>query len=397
MITREALRVLENNLTFTKHVTRSYDDQFGRSGAKIGNVLNVRKPPRYIGRSGAPMQIEDSVETSVPITLDTQFGVDIQFSSTELTLHIDDFSDRFIKPAIATIANKVDYDGLGLHAMVPNVVGTAGTPSDELMDYLLAGVALDNNAAPRDGNRHIVINPLQQATIVDALKGLFQSSDKIADQYESGNMGITAGFKWSMDQNVRTHTVGPLGGTPIVAGANQVGSTLLVSGFTAAAAARLAKGDKFTLAGVNAINPMNRQDLGTLQVFTVTSAVSSSGTGTASIPIYPPIVPIGASGTAANTVTASPADTTPLTIQGTAASTYAAGLAFHKDAFCLACADLDTPQGTDRAARVSDKQLGLSIRMIRDYTISTDQWPCRLDILYGWAALRPELACVIKG
>ena len=397
MITREAMRVLENNLTFTKYVTRSYDDQFGRTGAKIGNVLNVRKPPRYIGREGQDMEIEDSIETSVPIRLDTQFGVDIQFSSQELTLDIDDFSNRFIKPAIATVANRIDYDGLALHQMVPNVVGAAGTPSDELMTYLEAGVALDNNAAPRDGNRHIVISPIQQATIVDALKGLFQSSDKIADQYESGNMGITAGFKWSMDQNVRRHTVGPLGGTPNVDGADQVGSTLLVQGFTAAVGARLAKGDKFTLAGVNGINPMNRQDLGTLQVFTVTGAVSSLVDGTASIPIYPPIVPLDAEGTSANTVTASPADTTPLTILGTAASTYTAGLAFHKDAFCLACADLETPQGTDRAARVSDKQLGLSIRMIRDYSIATDQWPCRLDILYGWAALRPELACVIRG
>lgn len=391
------MMVLENNLTCTKYVTRNYDDRFGRDGAKIGDTLNVRKPPRYLGRLGDDMQIEDSVETSVPIRLDTKFGVDIQFSSNELTLSIDDFSDRFIKPAIATIANKVDFDVCGLHTTVPNIVGTAGVPSADLLDYLKAGVALDNNAAPRDNNRHIVINPIQQATIVNALKGLFQSSDKIADQYESGNMGKTAGFTWSMDQNIRTHTVGPLGGAPIVSGANQTGSTLLVSGFTAAAALRLRKGDKFTLPLVNSINPQNRQDLGSLQVFTVTADVNSAADGTASIPIFPPIVPLGAAGTAANTVTVSPAASAPLTIMGTAGSKYAAGLAFHKDAFCLACADLELPQGTDRAARVSDKQLGLSIRMVRDYTINNDKWPCRLDLLYGVAALRPELACVIQG
>ena len=391
------MRVLENNLTATKYIRRDLDENFARTGAKIGNTLNVRKPPRYIGRTGQTMVIEDSVETSVPVVLNTQFGVDIQFSSQELTLSIDDFSDRFIKPAVATIANKVDYDVLGLYNTVPNSVGAAGTPSADLLDYLKAGVALDDNMAPRDGNRHIVINPLQQATIVNALKGLFQSADKIADQYESGNMGITAGFKWSMDQNVRTHTVGPLGGAPIVAGANQTGSNLLVSGFTAAAALRLKKGDKFTITGVNAINGQNRQDLGYLRTFTVTADVNSAADGTATIPIYPPIIPLGMAGTAANTVTASPAASAPLTIDGTAGSKYAAGLAFHKDAFVLACADLEVPEGTDKAARVSDKQLGLSIRMVRDYTVSTDQWPCRLDILSGTAALYPELACIIKG
>lgn len=397
MITREALRILENNLTFTKYVTRKYDSQFGKSGAKIGNVLNVRKPPRYIGRTGQTMQIENSVETSVPITLDTQFGVDLQFSSQELTLSIDDFSDRFIKPAVATIANKIDYDGLGLYTTVPGVVGTANTPSADLLDYLNAGVVLDDNAAPRDGKRHIVINPKQQATIVNALKGLFQSSDKIADQYESGNMGVTAGFKWSMDQNVRVHSVGPLGGSPIVSGANQTGSTLNVSGFTAAAALRLKKGDTFTITGVNAINPQNRQDLGYLQRFTVLANVNSTAGGLAAIPIFPPIVPLGAAGTAANTVTASPADSAPLVIAGTANSTTNVGLAFHSDAFCLATADLDLPGGTDQAARVSDDQLGISVRMVRQYTIDNDQWPCRLDVLYGWAALRPELACRILG
>ena len=204
-------------------------------------MLNVRKPPRYLGRTGATMVIEDSVETSVPVTLDTQFGVDIQFSSLELTLSIDDFSDRFIKPAVATIANKIDYDGLGLYNSVPNVVGTIGTVPNTLMTYLDAGVALDDAMAPRDGLRSIVINPRMQATIVDALKTLFHSWTEVENQYEKGTMGLTAGFKWSMDQNVRTHTVGPLGGAPIVAGGSQTGSTLLVSGFTASAASRLKK------------------------------------------------------------------------------------------------------------------------------------------------------------
>ena len=390
-ITREAARILENNLCFAKQIRRTYSSEFAVSGAKIGSVLNIRKPPKYIGRSGRVCVVEDTVETSVPLALTTQFGVDLSFTSAELALSIDDFNDRILKPAVAVVANKIDRDLLSLYSTVPNVVGEAGEVPNALLTYLMAGVALDENMAPRDNNRAIVVNPIMQATIVDALKGLFHSSTQIEDQYEQGTMGLTAGFKWCMDQNVHTHTAGPYGGTPIVAGGSQVGSTLLVSGFTAAAALRLKKGDQFTLAGVNAVNGQNRQDLGHLQTFTVTSDVNSAADGTASIPIYPPIVASGAS----QTVTASPADTAPLTMIYTASSTTTQGLAFHKDAFTFASADLPLPDGVDRAARVSDSQVGFSIRMVRQYNICDDVFATRLDILYGFAAVYPELACRI--
>jgi P22 coat protein - gene protein 5 len=270
-------------------------------------------------------------------------------------------------------------------------VGTAGTVPNTLLTYLMAGVALDDNMAPRDNNRAVVVNPIQQATIVDALKGLFQSADQIEDQYEKGTMGVTAGFKWCMDQNTRVHTAGPLGGAPIVAGGSQVGSTLLVSGFTAAAALRLRKGDMFTIASVNAVNGQNHQDLGYLRTFTVTADVNSAADGTASIPIYPPITPTGAF----QTVTASPAASAPLTLTFTASQKTAQALAFHRDAFTFATADLPLPDGVDMASRVSDDQLGVSVRMIRQYSICDDAWPTRLDVLYGFAAVYPELACRI--
>jgi hypothetical protein len=253
-------------------------------------------------------------------------------------------------------------------------------------------VALDDNMAPRDNQRAVVISPRMQAKLVSSLKGLFNSTEKIADQYETGTMGLGLGFKFSMDQNVRTHTYGALGGAPAVGGANQVGSTLLVTGFTAAAAPRLKAGDEFTIATVYSVNPMNGQSTTVLQKFTVTSDVSSAADGSASIPISPPIY---VSPNPRRTVTNSPGAGAPLTLLGTAASTAVVGLAFHRDAFTLACADLPLPNGVDQASRVSDKQLGLSIRMVRAYDINTDAFPCRLDILYGWKAIRPELACRI--
>jgi hypothetical protein len=392
MITLEALRLIENNLTFTKGVMREYDDSFGQSGAKIGDTLNIRKPARYIGRTGAALSTEDLTETSIPLQLNVQRGVDVVFTSKELTLNIDQFKGRVLAPAVANIANGIDRDGITMAELATyNLVGTPGTVPNALLTYLQAGAKLDYMGCPRDGQRSVVIDPLQQATIVDALKGLFQSSDQIKDQYESGNMGRTAGFKWSMDQNIVAQTVGPLGGTPAVNGASQTGSSLVTNGWTAAAAARLNAGDVFTIAGVFSVNPQSRASTGQLQQFVVTAAVSSDASGNATIPISPAITPSGQF----QNVTASPASGALLTVVGTAGTSYVQGLAYHKEAFTFACADLQMPKGVDMAARMSDPKLGMSLRLVRAYNINNDTFPCRFDILYGWKALYPEWSCRI--
>jgi hypothetical protein len=393
MITREALRILENNLTFAKHINREYDDQFGIAGAKIGDTLNIRKPSRYVGRTGATLSVEDHTETSVALVLNTQFGVDVRFTSKELTLSLDDFSKRVLKPAVATIANKIDRDCLSLYVDVFNAVGTPGTTPSALLTYLQAAGKMDEEATPRDSERSVVVNPDAQITIVDALKGLFHASEEIEDQYEKGTMGMAGGFKWSMDQNVVAHTVGPLGGTPLVNGASQTGSSLITDGWTAAAAARLKKGDIFTIAGVFAVNPQSRQSTGKLRQFVVTADTSSDGAGAATIPIYPAMTASGAY----QTITAAPADNAALTVLGAANTLSPQNLAFHRDAFVLGCADLLLPGGVDKAARVADRQLGLSIRMVRDYDIVEDRFPCRLDVLYGVKTVMPEMACRIAG
>lgn len=393
MITKESLRVLENNLAFTKGVTRDYDDSFAQSGAKIGDTLNIRKPARYAGRSGATLSIEDHTETSTPLQLNTQYGVDIAFTSKELALSIDEFSDRIIKPAMAIVANKIELDGLALYKDVFNAVGTPGTIPTALKTYLQAGAKMDYEATPRDNQRSLIIDPSAQVEIVDTLKGLFQNGDQIGKQYTSGQMGQAGGFMWSMGQNVNAHTVGPLGGTPAVNGAAQTGSNLVTNGWTAAAAQRLKKGDVFTIAGVFAVNPQSRQSTTQLRQFVVTADVSSDASGNATIPIYPAIVATGAF----QTVTGSPANGALLTVLGAANAVSPAHLAYHKSAFVFACADLPLPGGVDKAARVSDSQLGLSARMVRAYDINNDRFPCRFDILYGWKTVYPELACRIQG
>jgi hypothetical protein len=392
MITREALRVLENNLTFTKYVRRDFDDEYGRAGAKIGTVLNIRKPPRYVGRVGQALQLEDATETSVPLTLNVQRGVDIIFSSQDLALSIDDFSERFIMPAIANVANGIDFDGLSQYLNVYNEIGTPGTVPNQLLTYLQGGQRLDEEAAPRDKDRALVVSPAMQAVIVDALKGLFHDASDIEKQYSEGTMGRTIGFKWSMDQNVRVQTVGAYGGVVgTINAANQTGSAITTSGWTANAAI-LNQGDVVSFQGTFAVNPQNKQSTGSLRQFVVTQNVVANGAGVATIPISGPgglgIILAGPF----QTVTASPTNGAAINIQGTSGTSSPRGLAFHKDAFAFGCADLPLPGGVDIADRVNDKQLGCSIRLVRAYDINTDRFPTRLDILYGWTTLYPELA-----
>lgn len=407
-ITRDAARVLENNLVFTKQVNREYSDQFAIPGAKIGATINVRIPPQYSGRTGVNLSVEDAVETYRPLSLTTQFGVDIAFTSQDLTLSIDDFSDRFLKPAMAVIANKVDYDGLTMAKNNTwNQVGTPGTIPNSGLTYLQAGVKLKNMAVPMDGDMSAVLTPLAEATLVDANKGLFQQSDAIADQYRSGTMGRAYGMKFSMDQNIPTHTVGALGGTPAVNGAQSASTTisgnitasganlltpfgLVTDGWTASAAQRLNQGDVFTIAGVYSVNPQSKQTTGDLQQFVVTANASSDGSGNMTVNVLPrPIF----SGPFQNVTSATNniADNALITVVGTAATAYGQNLVFHKDAYMLGTADLIMPDGVDFKARVQYK--GVSIRTVRQYRIGTDDLPTRLDVLYGWAPLYPQLAC----
>jgi hypothetical protein len=401
-ITNEALMVLENELTFTSEVNREYDDQFAVSGAKIGATVNVRKPARFIGTTGPNLSVEDFNETSIPVTLNTQFHVDTQFSTADLALSMDMFSDRLIKPAVATIANKIDRDGLVLAKNnIANIVGTAGVPPTSLLTYLTGQAYLDSEGAPRDGRRACIVEPFTSATIVDSLKGLFMPSQKISDQYEKGMMGTdSAGMRWKMDQNVVSQTFGSYAtatlstNTATFSGSLTSGwassSTITIS--ATSAAAPIQQGDVITIANVYAVNPQNRQPYGTnrLRNFVVTSAVTISSGGSASVTVSPAIITAGQFQNCFVSATSSSAVVTPFNNTGTVSPQ---NIILHRNCETLACADLELPAGVVFAGRASDKELGLSIRVVRQYTINNDSVPCRLDVLYGWAMLYPELGC----
>ena len=401
-ITNEALMVLENELTFTSEVNRDYDDQFAVSGAKIGNTVNVRRPGRFIGTTGPALNVEDFNETSVPVTLDTQFHVDTQFTTQDLALSLDMFSDRILKPAVAAIANKMDRDGLvTAKNKTANIVGTAGTPPTGLITYLTAGAYLDSEGAPRDGRRSCIVEPFTSATIVDSLKGLFMPSDKISAQYEKGLMGVdSAGMSWKMDQNVVSHTFGSYAtsvlttNTATFTGSLSTGwaSTSTITIAAATANANLKQGDVIQIANVFAVNPQNRQAYGSnkLRNFVVTADANITAGSSASVTVSPAIITGGQFQNVVVASTNASAAVTPFNNTGTVSPQ---NIVMHRNAFTLATADLELPEGVHFAGRASDKELGLSIRVVRQYTINNDSIPTRLDVLYGWAPLYPELAC----
>jgi len=393
--------VLENELTFTSEVDRNYDDQFAVVGGKIGATVNVRRPGRFIGTTGPALNVEDFNETSVPVTLTTQFHVDTQFTTQDLALSLDMFSDRVLKPAVAAIANKIDRDGLYMAKNnTANIVGTAGTAPTGLITYLTAAAYLDSEGAPRDGRRSCIVEPFTSATIVDSLKGLFVPQEAIGEQYRKGLMGRdSGGMNWKMDQNVQAQTFGSYASATLSCNVTTA-TGFLTSGWAqtstitigaTSANATLNQGDTFTINGVYAVNPQNRQAYGSgkLRSFVVTSPVTISSGGTSSVTVSPAVITAGQFQNVSVTSTGSQT-VNPFNNTGTTSSQ---NIIMHRNAFTLAVADLELPEGVHFAGRASDKEIGLSMRVVRQYTINNDSIPTRLDVLYGWAPLYPELAC----
>ena len=340
---------------------------------------------------------ESFTETYVPLVLNKQYNVGLNFTTSELMLNIDEFDDRVLKPAVATLANKIDFDGLALATQVANFVGIPGVTPASAFTYLAAKTALDNNAAPIDNERSVTINSIAEAYIVDALKGLFHSGDQLEEQYMKGKMGTALSWDWYMDQNVVNHAWA-YGTSAVTVAMNQT-SAGLATGWAASStltisntgSCQLNPGDVIQIAGVYGVNPQNRQSYGKLRNFVVTTAMAAGGT---SVTVSPAIIYGGQFQNVSNT----PTSTAAITVLGVAASaatqnTTAQNILCHKNAFTLATADLVVPSGVDFAGRASDKSSGLSIRVVKQYTINNDSIPTRLDVLYGWAPLYPELAC----
>lgn len=398
-ITRKALALFRNSNSFLQMVDRQYDSSFSKTGAKIGSQLRIRLPNDYTVRSGATATAQNTIEQSVVLTVGTQLGVDTSFSSADLSLSLDDFADRILAPMVNTLAGGVAKDmmtaAMGIPNLVFNVDGSSNFISPNANTVLTAGAILDINSAPRI-DRTIITDPLSHARIVNSLSGLFNDTAKISSQYRKGLIGMDVlGFDWARPDQTSIVTTTGTATTAAVAGANQTGQTITIAAITGT----LKVGDVVTIAGVNSVNRVTKADTGRLQQFVVVGSTSANGTGVANggtaVTLYPPLnPPVAGVSVAYQTVTASPANAATITPVLGAAVSYRRNFAFLPEAFTLVTADLDLPTGAVvQAAR--EAYDGISLRMIRDYNSTTDFWLSRLDILYGWCAVRPEWAVVI--
>jgi hypothetical protein len=387
MITNEAVRLFSQSNAFLRTVNRQYDDQFARTGAKIGNTLRIRLPNDYIVTEGPALVPQGTAEQNTTLTVATQAKVGISFGTAEKTMSLDDYSERILAPAVnrlgAFIANDLMNVAAASSNIAPNFSSGTTLISPSAATWLQAGALLDQNLSPRM-DRKIVMDPQTMARTTSSLTGLFNPQRKISDQFETGMLSTdTLGFDWVMDQTVQVHTVGTFtAGT--VNGAGQTGNTLTVNAITGT----LNQGDIITIAGVYAINRLTGSSQGVLRQFVVTSNVLSGAT---SIPIYPAIVPAPA---AFNTVTASPSNSATISLIMAPSQAYRQNLAYYPEAFTLATADLEMPtSGVVEAARaVFD---GVSLRMLTAYDPIADNLITRMDVLYGYAAIRPEWSVIV--
>jgi hypothetical protein len=395
MITRKALEILENNLVISRNVNRQYDDSFAVEGAKIGSTLRIRLPDRALVTDGAALQTQDDNEQYTTLTVASQKHIGINFTSAELTMQLDDFAERVLKPRISQLASSIDADVANAYQNIFNSVGTPGTTPSTSLVLLQAQQKLNENAAVMSP-RYATVNPAANAGLVEGMKGLFNPTDTISRQFKNGMMGqgVLGYDEVNMSQSIKQHTTGTrsTSDTILVNGAvtTQGATTINLDGGTGSATIKA--GDVFTIAGVYAVNPQTRESTGSLQQFVCTSTATASSGAWTNVSISPAIY---TSSQALATVDSFPADNAAITFLGAASTQYAQNLVYHKDAITLATADLLMPQGVDMASRQVHN--GISMRIVRQYDINNDRMPCRIDVLYGYSTIRPQMACRMWG
>jgi hypothetical protein len=393
MITRKSLEILENNLVITRNVNRQYDDSFAVEGAKIGSTLRIRLPDRALVTDGAALQVQDDNEQFTTLTVSSQKHIGVNFTSAELTMQLDDFAERVLKPRISQLASSIDADVANSYKYIGNTVGTPGTTPATSLVLLQAQQKLNENAAVMNP-RYATVNPAANAGLVEGMKGLFNPTDTISKQFKNGMMGTgVLGFdEINMSQSIKQFTTGSrtaTGGTLSASVSAEGATTIAITGAGANTTVKL--GDVFTVADCYAVNPQTRESTGSLFQFVAVADVTLSGAGAGNITV----APIYTAANALATVDSFPASGKAVVFVGAASSQYAQNLVYHKDAITFATADLLLPQGVDMAARAVHN--GISLRIVRQYDINNDRLPCRIDVLYGYSVIRPQMGVRLWG
>jgi hypothetical protein len=393
MITRKALEILENNLVLTRNVNRQYDDSFAVEGAKIGSTLRIRLPDRALVTDGAALQVQDDNEQFTTLTVANQKHIGVNFTTAELTMQLDDFADRVLKPRISQLAASIDADVANAFQTIGNSVGTPGTTPATSLVLLQAQQKLNENAAVMSP-RYATVNPAANAGLVEGMKGLFNPTDTVSKQFKNGMMGTgVLGFEEiNMSQSIKQFTTGTRNaatGSTSAAVTTEGATTIAITG--AGNGLTVRAGDVFTVNGCFAVNPQTRESTGSLFQFVALANVTLGASGEGNITV----APIYSAGHALATVASLPATSQAVVFVGAGGTQYAQNLVYHKDAITFATADLLMPQGVDMASRAVHN--GISLRVVRQYDINNDRMPCRIDVLYGYSTIRPQMACRLWG
>ena len=389
MITRKALEILENSLVLTRTVNRQYDDSFAVEGAKIGSTLRIRLPDRALVTDGAALQVQDDNEQYTTLTVTSQKHIGVNFTTAELTMQLDDFAERVLKPRISQLASSIDADVANSFKYIGNSVGTPGTTPATSLVLLQAQQKLNENAAVMQP-RYATVNPAANAALIEGMKGLFNPVSAISKQFKNGMFGegILGYDELNMSQSIKQFTTGSRTGTVTVnATVTAEGSTTVV--LTGLGSTVVKAGDVFTIGSVFAVNPQTRESTGSLYQFVALADVTASTTASVTVPA------MYSAGQALATVDALPVSGAAVTFLGAASTQYPQNLIYHRDAISFATADLLLPQGVDMASRQVHN--GISLRVVRQYDINNDRLPCRIDVLYGYSVIRPQMAVRLWG
>jgi aspartate 1-decarboxylase len=376
----------------TRTVNRLYDDSFAVEGAKIGSTLRIRLPDRALVTDGAALQVQDDNEQFTTLTVSSQKHIGVNFTSAELTMQLDDFAERVLKPRVSQLASSIDADVANSFKSIFQSVGTPGTTPATSLVLLQAQQKLNESAAVMSP-RYATVNPAANAGLVEGMKGLFNPVNTISRQFKNGLMGegVLGYEEINMSQSIKQHTTGSRSGTITVDGTMSVQGTSKIT-LNGTTGHTLTVGDVFTIANVYAVNPQTRESTGSLQQFVVTAANTAAANKFTDVEFSPAIY---TSSNALATVDSFPQNLATVTFLGAASSQYPQNMIYHKDAISFATADLLLPQGVDMASRQVHN--GISLRVVRQYDINNDRLPCRIDVLYGYSVIRPPMAVRLWG
>jgi P22 coat protein - gene protein 5 len=400
IVEKTALPILRNKLPMAMNANKDYQDKISSEEARAGGTIFVKRPPKYIGRDGELMKVENTVETAVPMTLQIA-GCDVSFSQKDLMLSMDDVArgglDHVLEPAMTTIAAKIELAGTALFRQVATSIGTPGTPPTDPSIIATGNAYIDAAGGSIGSERYAVIDSFANASLASTLRPVFNPSEEISKAFMKGRMGNAYGFEFFTDPAIQSHTAGVYGGSPIVTVAGQNGNVLLTSGWTAGSI--LNAGDTFRIAGVFATNPQTRQSTGQLKFFVAAATAVADGGGLMTIFLGEQgLIPAA---TAYQNVTAAPAASAAITVtSGTTGQVSRQSLLYDKNAFTFACVPQSVEnikKGVIYAGNAEDKMSGISISLVQAYDIDTNQVKTRFDVLYAWLASYPELATRLQG